>query len=80
MAYQYDHFVIVGQTLNGDQRLVDNSGTSETSINAGRLEVFLDGRWGAVCELGFGLHEADVACRFMAFGYAGSFNDVSTLG
>ena len=33
----------------------------------GRLEINLDGRWGAVCDTGFGDTEADVVCRMLGY-------------
>ena len=41
--------------------------TSPSTNNAGRLEVFLNGRWGTVCSLGFDSMEADIACRQLGF-------------
>ncbi|KAK7503320.1 hypothetical protein BaRGS_00005585 [Batillaria attramentaria] len=45
-------------------RLVDGSRDSE-----GRVEVFLKGEWGTVCDDGFSDEEAEVACRML--GYTG---------
>ncbi|XP_072021373.1 scavenger receptor cysteine-rich domain-containing protein DMBT1-like [Amphiura filiformis] len=54
---------------NGDLRLAKG-----TAKNVGRLEVFYDGQWGQVCDDGFTLREANVACRQLGFtaaeGYA----------
>lgn len=38
--------------------------------HSGRLEVFVDGRWGTVCALtlGFTKAEADVACKQLQLG------------
>ena len=33
----------------------------------GRLEIFLNGKWGLVCDDGFGQDEGDVACRQLGF-------------
>ena len=45
-----------------DIRLVDGLGPWE-----GRLEVNLNGQWGAVCDTGFGDTEADVVCRMLGY-------------
>ena len=34
---------------------------------AGRLEIFLSGEWGTVCDSGCGLSEGDTACRQLGF-------------
>ena len=53
-----------GTQLAGDLRLRDG-----TAAASGRLEVYLDGRWGDVCDDGFGAEEGAVACRQL--GYSG---------
>lgn len=42
-------------------RLVDGAS------DAGRLELFVNGEWGTVCDKGFGQEDALVACRMMGF-------------
>ena len=49
--------------VNGNLRLVDQFSTSSRS---GRLEIYLDGEWGTVCE-NFGTVEGDVACRQLGY-------------
>ena len=63
MGFYY--IIVVAQTA-GDLRLVGSS-----SNRAGRLEIFLRGEWGTVCDDGFGLTEANVACRQL--GFSGAF-------
>ena len=53
---------------SGDLQLVLNDGS--TNAGNGRLEVFLNGRWGTVCEDDFGQEDGDVACRQL--GYEGA--------
>ena len=38
-----------------------------TSSNEGRLEIFVEGDWGTVCDDGWGIEEAEVACRQLGF-------------
>lgn len=38
------------------------------STDFGRLEVFVDGEWGTVCDDEFGSNEANVACKMLGFG------------
>jgi len=42
-------------------RLIGTQGS--TSATSGRLEILYDGRWGTVCDDGFGQSAAQVACR-----------------
>lgn len=54
---------------NGDLRL---AGYGSTSL-WGRLEIYLDGSWGTICDDMFTIKEAEVACRQMGLGYAVNF-------
>ncbi|XP_064406366.1 neurotrypsin-like isoform X1 [Halichondria panicea] len=53
--------VVLVCTANGDLRLVGSSG--QTGGSSGRLEVYYNGQWGAVCDDRFGINDARVACR-----------------
>ena len=37
----------------------------------GRVEICLDGKWGVVCDDGFGDNDAKVVCRQLGFDPAG---------
>ena len=50
----------------GPIRLVSETGRT-SSLTGGRLEVFLNGQWGTVCDDGFGTSDATVACRQLGF-------------
>ncbi len=64
--------------LGGDLRLVGNSG--QTGGSSGRLEVYYSGQWGTVCDDGFGIDEAVVACRQLGFSTYTQYGDVRLLG
>ncbi len=48
----------------GEARLVGGS-----SNKSGRLEVYLNGRWGAVCDTHLTDRDASVICRQLRLGY-----------
>ena len=60
----------------GDLRLVDSL---STDTRAGRLEIFMKGVWGTVCDIRFGLTEANVACRQLGFSSATRYGNVVDL-
>ena len=45
--------------------------------NRGRLQVYHNDRWGAVCDDGFGQEEADVACWQLGFPGADSYGSAT---
>ncbi|XP_070183825.1 neurogenic locus notch homolog protein 1-like isoform X5 [Littorina saxatilis] len=60
-------------TINGSIRLVNGSHPRE-----GRVEIFLHGRWGTVCDDSWSARDVRVACRQL--GYSGSLIRVYTRG
>ncbi|NWI99956.1 DMBT1 protein, partial [Crypturellus undulatus] len=56
-------------------RLVDGDGPC-----LGRLELFHNGSWGTVCDDGFDLRDAAVACRQLGCGDAISIHDSALFG
>jgi len=51
---------------NGDLRLARGSVT-RSSYSSGRLEIYINGRWGTVCDDSFGFTDGNVAYRQMGF-------------
>ena len=62
----------------GDLRLVDND-NSYTNVSAGRLEMYVNGIWGTICNLGFDFNDADVSCRQLGYLGVATFNTVGQL-
>ena len=53
----------------------------ETSATiSGRLEIFINGKWGTVCDDGWGINDAHVACRELGYSYALSYQCCSSYG
>ncbi|WAQ96295.1 DMBT1-like protein, partial [Mya arenaria] len=46
--------------------------SGSTSSNQGRIEIFLNGRWGTICDDNFGQTEANVVCGMLGFPRNGS--------
>lgn len=53
--------------MDGTLRLVGSN-----LFREGRIEMFLDGEWGTICNNGWDATDADVACRQLGFGSSGS--------
>ena len=52
----------------GNLRLMN--GVQTRNIYTGRLEVFINGEWGTVCDDGWDINDAHVACRELGYSYA----------
>ena len=51
-----------------------NGGSND---NEGRVEIFLDGQWGTVCDIGWSLPDAEVAC--IQLGYQAAAKATSSV-
>ena len=65
---------------DGTLRLVTTTATSTTLRSSGRLEIYLNGEWGTVCNDLFNATEATVACKQLGFTGYSKFGNVSSLG
>ena len=70
----------------GELRLVQsgNDSSPAAAAVAGLLEIFLNGEWGTICDSGFDLIDANVACRQMGYraavSYATAFHSPYSIG
>lgn len=64
----------------GELRLVRGSATSY-SYTSGRLEIFMNGRWGTICnDADFGQREATVACQQLGWNGALGYGNSTSMG
>ena len=60
-------FYLVQPIMDGTLHLVGSHSWKE-----GRIEIFIDSKWGTICNKGWDNTDAGVACRQLGFGSTGS--------
>ena len=76
--------ILIVDDDTGELRLVDGTRTTEVGrLCEGRLEIYINGQWGTICDDYWSQDDADVACRQPGFAGgsvvdAGRFNAGST--
>ena len=60
-------------------RLLASNGMRTDGLSAGRLEMFINNRWGTVCSNRFNTRDANVACRQLGFAEAEAFTTAADL-
>ena len=63
----------------GDLRLAQGR-VSDPSFNSGRVEIYLNGEWGTVCDDFWGQEEADVTCQQLGYARATSYGQADRNG
>ena len=63
----------------GDLRLVRGT-VADERFSSGRLEIYINGQWGTICDDFFDITDANVACKQLGFSGALSFRTSASGG
>ena len=73
------HLIIDSQS-NGDVRLANMTADIKTDTVTGRIEIYLNERWGTICNAGFTEGAALAACRQLGYSDQSTSGTVDALG
>ena len=65
--------------MYGDLRLVQGT-IADSTFTSGRLEIYVNGQWGTICDDFFDRNDALVACRELGFTGATNYGTSASAG
>ena len=75
-VFSYMHYK---EPSYGDLRLVQGTVADDT-LSSGRLEIYINGEWGTICDDLFDQTDATVACKQLGFSGAITYRTSSSAG
>lgn len=70
---------VITEPKYGDLRLVQGT-VADSTFSAGRIETYINGEWGTVCDDLFNQPDANVACTQLGFARATSYRTSLSAG